>query len=68
MISTRWTRRLAPLALALIVGLSPAPARAQEPPPEGTTGESSGRPFDGYFLMGILAFAALFVVGKSARR
>jgi hypothetical protein len=27
-----------------------------------------GRPFDGYFAVGILAGAALFAVGKTARR
>lgn len=68
MTSTRKKRRLASLALAIVVGLIPAAARAQDEPPPDAGGQSSGRPFDGYFLMGILAFGALFVVAKSARR
>jgi hypothetical protein len=66
---TRWTRRLAPLALslALTAGYAPAPAHAQEPAPEAGS-DSSGRPVDGYIITAILAFAALFVVAKSARR
>ncbi len=65
---TRWTRRLAPIALAftLTLGALPAPAPAQEEP----VGEpkSAGRPFDGYFATACLAGLALFIVGKSARR
>jgi hypothetical protein len=66
---TRWTRRLAPLALslALAAGYAPLPAHAQEPAPEAA-GDTSGRPVDGYILTAILAFVALFVVAKSARR
>jgi hypothetical protein len=65
------TRRLAPLALALglALGMAPAPSLAQEPAPaEGTGEESSGRPLDGYFATGVLAFLVLFIVGKTARR
>jgi hypothetical protein len=49
--------------------LVPATARAQAPaaePAASTTEE--GRPFDGYFLAGLFAFAALFAVAKTARR
>jgi hypothetical protein len=55
--------------LILVLALTAAPALAQnpgEPPPAG--GEASGRPLDGYLATAALAFAALFVVGKSARR
>ena len=53
-----------PIASGLV---SPTPALAQE---EAAPGEStnSGRPFDGYFLMGGFTLGALFLVGKSARR
>jgi hypothetical protein len=60
---------LAPLALTAALTLVPASAQAQAPAPEGeasTTGE--GRVFDGYFVAGIFAFAALFAVAKTARR
>jgi hypothetical protein len=53
------------LALSLAASACP-PARAQEEPP--AEGESTGRPLDGYFGAGILAFVALFLIGKSARR
>ena len=53
------------LALSLATAACP-PARAQEEPP--AEGESKGRPLDGYFGTAILAFAALFLIGKSARR
>jgi hypothetical protein len=39
------------------------PAGLNEEPEKGT-----GRPFDGYMGTSILAFLALFLVGKSARR
>lgn len=67
---TRWTRRLAPLALslALAAGNAPSPAHAQEQPAPEAGSDSSGRPVDGYILTAILAFATLFVVAKSARR
>jgi hypothetical protein len=62
---TRWVRAL---ALILTLALTGTPALAQNPgePPPGE-GEK-GRSLDGYFATGALAFAALFVVGKSARR
>ncbi|MFO0906959.1 MAG: hypothetical protein U0794_01115 [Isosphaeraceae bacterium] len=63
--SSRW---LAPIGLALVLLLASShSAMAQEPAPEGG-GQSEGRPFDGYFAAGVLAGAALFAVGKSARR
>jgi hypothetical protein len=73
---TRWirtrARAFAPLALAgfLSVGVPPAPVAAQEAPPnpEAPAEGGSGRPLDGYFGTGILAFLALFIIGKSARR
>ena len=66
----RLARALATLAMALTLtaGVAPTPARAQEPAPEGEGGESSGRPLDGYLATGALAFLALFIIGKSARR
>jgi hypothetical protein len=58
------------LALGLVV--APAfhsPLRAQEPAEgEAAPGSGSGRPFDGYMGTSILAFLALFIVAKSARR
>lgn len=70
----RWTRMLA-LAVALALPVSatfaPSSVRAQEPGMEGGAegGEtSSGRPLDGYFGTSLLAFLALFLVAKSARR
>jgi hypothetical protein len=67
--SSRWTRIrfLAPLALMATLTLVPATARAQPPDPEPSP-SGEGRPFDGYFLAGIFAFAALFAVAKTARR
>lgn len=57
------------LAATFSLAIPPAPAAAQEPPPaEGAEGESSGRPLDGYIGTAVLAFLALFIVGKSARR
>jgi hypothetical protein len=66
----RFSRMCATLFLAATFGLAvaPMPAAAQEPAPEGAEGEASGRPVDGYIATAILAFLALFVVGKSARR
>jgi len=57
------------LAGFLSLGTAPRPAVAQEPAAEGAEGEGSpGRPLDGYFGTAIMAFIALFVVAKSARR
>lgn len=66
----RFSRIGATLFLAATFGLAvaPMPVSAQEPAAEGTEGESTGRPLDGYIGTAILAFLALFVVGKSARR
>lgn len=65
----RLSRMCAALFLAATFGLAvaPMPVAAQEPAAEGGEGES-GRPVDGYIATAILAFLALFVVGKSARR
>jgi hypothetical protein len=65
--SNRWGRRLAPLAVSglLILFGSSSQARAQDAPAEGS-GEV--RVFDGYFVAGLFAFAALFSVAKTARR
>lgn len=64
----RWSRCL---ALALV--LTAAPALAQNPPgqpgePGAAEGEGSGRPLDGYLATAALAGAAMFAVGKTARR
>jgi hypothetical protein len=68
----RWSRRIAPLLLALGLTLSPVvsqPARAQEDAAaQGEGGESKGRPLDGYLATLCLVMLALFIVGKSARR
>jgi hypothetical protein len=66
----RISRTCVALMLASVVGLAvaPAPARAQEPAPAEGEGDSSGRPLDGYIGTAVLAFLALFIVGKSARR
>jgi hypothetical protein len=65
-------RALATLALTvtLCAGVAPTPTRAQEPAPaEGeAAGEGSGRPLDGYLATAAMAFLALFIVAKSARR
>ncbi len=61
------TRRLTTFTLFSSLVLGSGSAFGQDaPPPPG--GETEGRVFDGYFLTGCLAFAALFVVGKSSRR
>jgi hypothetical protein len=68
-----WKRFRRRIAVALLgLGLVVAPAydqtvRAQEPV-EAEAGSGSGRPFDGYAGTAVLAFLALFIVGKSARR
>jgi hypothetical protein len=54
------------LATILYVGAGATSAWAQDESP--APGAGSGRPWDGYFATGALAFLALFVVGKSARR
>jgi hypothetical protein len=66
---------LARLVVMLVLSLTPIlseSARAQAPgDPAAATpaeGESSGRPLDGYLGTAVLAFLALFIVGKSARR
>jgi hypothetical protein len=66
---TRPSRWLAILSLGLTLGLAsaPGPAMAQEEPP-AAGGESSGRPFDGYFATAALAGLALFCIAKTARR
>jgi hypothetical protein len=73
MTPTRRTRSLSlslALALVLTAGFAPSPALAQQPPPaEGAAaGEESGRSGDGYIGTAILAFLAIFLVCKSARR
>jgi hypothetical protein len=55
------------LAATFSLAIPPAPAAAQEPAPAEGEGES-GRPVDGYIATSVLAFLALFIVGKSARR
>jgi hypothetical protein len=70
----RWRRRIAVAVLGLGLALTSAfdqPVRAQPPsdPAEpAAPGSGSGRPFDGYMGTSILAFLALFIVAKSARR
>jgi hypothetical protein len=67
---TRWSRMLAALAMAttLTFAVAPVPVFAQEPAPAEGEGESKGRPVDGYIATSVLAFLALFIIGKSARR
>jgi hypothetical protein len=73
MIRGRWTRTLTltvAMALPFASGvLMPSRAFAQEPADAAAdpNGES-GRPLDGYLLTLCFAGAALFVIGKSARR
>jgi hypothetical protein len=64
---SRW---FAALILALSLTISPASSRpvlAQEPAPAEGEGDK-GRPLDGYLGTLCLVMAALFIVGKSARR
>jgi len=65
---TRWFRplTLAPLTLALTIGLAPTPAPAQEPAAEG--GESEGSGVGGYMVTGIFAAAVLAAVCISSNR
>jgi hypothetical protein len=62
-----WARWLASGILALGLIGSPAVVRAQEPEP-AASGDSKGRPLDGYIATGMLCFLALFIIGKTARR
>jgi hypothetical protein len=74
----RMTRLLIPLALLLVLGLRPSPARAQTPnsndavaqaqASETQGNESSGDPMYGYVATGFLVFGVMFVVCKSSRR
>src|SRR5262245_31545368 len=62
-------RSTAALALGLCLSLLPAPARAQLPnAPPPVEEESKGDPVVAYVATAFLAFLALFVVCKSARR
>ncbi len=67
-----WARPIAPVFLAtslLFCPLVHREARAQPAAPgEEESAESKGRPWDGYIATGCLAFLALFIVAKSARR
>jgi hypothetical protein len=67
----RWIRIGASvLALGLLTAAPCPSVRAQDGtglPEEGESG-GKGRPLDGYFGTAILAFGALFLIGKSARR
>ena len=68
----RWPRRLAAGILALGLTFSPAmtPTVRAQAPEEATpeSGESKGRPLDGYIGTVLLVILAFFIVGKSARR
>lgn len=70
----RWTSRVGAGLLALgLLAVAPSPSvHAQQPPDDfgagAEEGEGKGRPLDGYFGTGILAFGALYLIGKSARR
>jgi hypothetical protein len=64
-----WFRRIPRITLGLFLAaaIAPVPAMAQEPEAPAS-GESSGRPLDGYLATACLAGLALFVIAKSARR
>lgn len=65
----RWFARLAAGLLAFSLSASACPpVFAQEEPAAEGEGQGEGRPLDGYMGTSILAFAALFLIGKSARR
>jgi hypothetical protein len=64
----RWFSRFGASLLALGLFVAPCPAVYAQEEPEAEGGESKGRPLDGYFGTGILAFGALYLIGKSARR
>ena len=66
---TRISRTCVALFLATTFSLAvpPAPVAAQEPAPAEGDG-TAGRPLDGYIGTAVLAFLALFIVAKSARR
>jgi hypothetical protein len=72
--SLRWCRRhgvplraALTVALAVTLGLTSTPARAQDQPPAAGA-EEKGRPLDGYIATGCLVGLTLFLVAKSARR
>ena len=65
---TRFTRMLAPLLLALTVGLAPTPSWAQPPEEPAAEEASEGNPVPGYLATAMLGMLILFIVGKSARR
>ncbi len=56
------------LGLFLAPGLSPPVLAQGQGNAPNAAEESSGRSLDGYLGTGALAFLALFLVGKSARR
>ena len=60
-----WVSWLAPGLVAMSMICCPT-VRAQEE--EAATGESKGRPLDGYIATSLLCGLALFIVGKTARR
>lgn len=67
---SRWISRLATGLLVLGLTMSPigaSPVLAQDEAAEAS-GDSKGRPLDGYIATAALCFLALFIVGKTARR
>ena len=65
----RWFSRAgAGLLIAGLMVAAPCPRVHAQEEPGAEEGESKGRPLDGYFGTCILAFGALFLIGKSARR